>query len=168
MDLFDREATFGDDYLYFYEASLDEARTQADVERILEALDLTPGSSILDAPCGHGRISNLLAEQGFDVTGVDATPGFIDLAREDAARRGVAVDYRVGDLRRLGVDGPFDAVVCWFTSLRLLRRRRQPGRSGRVRPRPQTGGTAGHRGGAPRRVRPSVHPVPFCRTGLSG
>lgn len=43
MDLFDREATFGDDYLYFYEASLDEARTQADVERILEALDLTPG-----------------------------------------------------------------------------------------------------------------------------
>ena len=116
MDLFDREATFGDDYLYFYEASLDEARTQADVERILEALDLTPGSSILDAPCGHGRISNLLAEQGFDVTGVDATPGFIDLAREDAARRGVAVDYRVGDLRRLGVDGPFDAVVCWFTS----------------------------------------------------
>lgn len=26
------------------------------------------------------------------------------------------MNYQVGDLRELGVDGPFDAVVCWFTS----------------------------------------------------
>jgi SAM-dependent methyltransferase len=29
---------------------------------------------------------------------------------------GAEVDLHVGDLRALPVDGPFDAVVCWFTS----------------------------------------------------
>lgn len=116
MDLFDREETFGNDYWYFYQGFLDEERNKADVERIVETLGLVPGDNVLDAPCGHGRIANLLAERGLEVTGVDATEEFIDIAREDATERGLEVDYRVGDLRKLGVDGPFDAVVCWFTS----------------------------------------------------
>ena len=116
MELFDREATFGDDYLYFYEGFLGDERNQADVDRAVEVLGLTPGDRILDAPCGHGRLANLLAERGMSVTGVDASPEFIKLGREDAMERGVEVDYRIGDLRDLGVDGPFDAVVCWFTS----------------------------------------------------
>ncbi len=116
MELFDREETFGDDYLYFYKGLLDEERNKADVERIVETLGVVPGDKVLDAPCGHGRIANLLAEHGLLVTGVDATQEFIDIAREDATERGLDVDYRVGDLRGLDVDGPFDAVVCWFTS----------------------------------------------------
>jgi len=116
MELFDREETFGDDYLYFYKEFLDEERNMADVERIVETLGLGPGDRVLDVLCGHGRIANLLAERGLEVTGVDATQGFIDLAREDASQRGLDVNYRVGDLQELGVDGPFDAVVCWFTS----------------------------------------------------
>lgn len=116
MELFNREETFGDDYLYFYSGFLAEDRTTADVERIIESLDLVPGDKVLDAPCGHGRIANQLAGRGFEVTGVDATPEFIDIAREDSAERKLDVDYRVGDLRSLGIDGPFDAVICWFTS----------------------------------------------------
>jgi SAM-dependent methyltransferase len=116
MELFDRETTFGDDYLYFYQGFLGEERNKADVDRVMETLELAPGDKVLDAPCGHGRLANLLADRGMEVTGVDATREFIDLAREDAIERGVEVDYRVGDLRELGVDGPFDAVVCWFTS----------------------------------------------------
>jgi SAM-dependent methyltransferase len=116
MELFDRQGTFGDDYLYFYEGFLGEERNTADVDRVVEVLGVVPGDRVLDAPCGHGRIANLLAERGMEVTGVDATPEFIDLAREDATGRGVEVNYQVGDLRELGVDGPFDALVCWFTS----------------------------------------------------
>ncbi|HZD21801.1 MAG TPA: methyltransferase domain-containing protein [Acidimicrobiia bacterium] len=116
MQLFDLEKTFGDDYLYFYRQRLDEERNKADVDRIVEVLGLVPGDKVLDAPCGHGRIAKLLASRGMEVTGVDATREFIDLAREDATERRVHVSYHVGDLRELGVDGPFDAVVCWFTS----------------------------------------------------
>ena len=33
-------------------------RTEADVEKIVELLELEPGAEILDCPCGHGRIAN--------------------------------------------------------------------------------------------------------------
>lgn len=84
-------------------------------------LKLDPGSSILDAPCGHGRIANLLAVDGFRVTGVDVTELFLGKAQAARDELGVDVDYRQGDLRDRPVAGPFDAVVCWFTSLWLLR-----------------------------------------------
>lgn len=116
MELFDREETFGDDYLYFYSDFLDEERNRADIERAISALGMASGDRVLDAPCGHGRLANLLAECGMRVTGLDATPEFVELAREDAVKRGIDVDYHVGDLRDLGVDGPFDSVMCWFTS----------------------------------------------------
>src|SRR5690606_23672422 len=91
-------------------------RNRSEADEIVATLGLAPGSSVLDAPCGHGRIANLLAADGFRVTGVDLTDLFLDRARADAERLGVAVDYRRGDLREFPVPGPFDAVICWFTS----------------------------------------------------
>ena len=114
--MFDPAQTFNDDYLWFYEPVLTEERNRAEAAEIVDALGLTAGASILDAPCGHGRIANLLASDGFTVTGVDLTQLFLDRARADAQRLGVEVEYVQGDLRNLPVQGPFDAVVCWFTS----------------------------------------------------
>lgn len=116
MQLFDPEETFGDDYLHFYLELLDAERNQADTDRVVETLALEPGDRVLDAPCGHGRLANLLAERGMSVTGVDAAGPFLVLARRGAEERDVEVEYREGDLRDLGVEGPYDAVVCWFTS----------------------------------------------------
>jgi len=116
VDLFDVAGTFNDDYLWFYEPTLSAERNREEADEIAQTLELVAGSSILDAPCGHGRISNLLAVEGFRVTGVDLTDLFLERARADAQRLGVEVDFRHGDLRDLPVSGPFDAVVCWFTS----------------------------------------------------
>ncbi len=80
---FDLEATFGDDYLYFYEESIDDEHSDADTAEILGLLDLPPGSRILDAPCGHGRIARRLAAAGMVVTGVDLTPAYLEQARAD-------------------------------------------------------------------------------------
>jgi SAM-dependent methyltransferase len=114
--MFDPAQTFNDDYLWFYEPMLTEERNRAEAAEILDALGLTAGAAILDAPCGHGRIANLLASDGFEVTGVDLTQPFLDRASADAERLGVEVEYVQGDLRNLPAPGPFDAVVCWFTS----------------------------------------------------
>jgi SAM-dependent methyltransferase len=108
---FDFEAVFDEDYLHFYEPHLTD-RSDAEAAEIIETLDLTAGDWVLDAPCGHGRIANRLAAQGIKVTGVDITPHFLEKARES----GTDVDYRLGDLRELPVDGPFDAAISWFTS----------------------------------------------------
>ena len=51
-----------------------------------------------------------------EVTGVDLTPAYIEQARSDPQPPGGTVDYLVGDVRSLPVEGPFDAVVCWLNS----------------------------------------------------
>jgi SAM-dependent methyltransferase len=109
---FDLAETFGDDYLYFYEDSIDDVHSDSDTAEILGLLDLPAGSSILDAPCGHGRIASRLTAAGMKVTGVDITPAYLELARDHPGD----VTYVQGDLRQLPVDGPFDAVVCWLNS----------------------------------------------------
>jgi ubiquinone/menaquinone biosynthesis C-methylase UbiE len=113
---FDVEATFGDDYLYFYAESTDGGHSDDDASEILGRLDLPPGSRVLDAPCGLGRISRRLASVGLEVTGVDLSAQFIALAQAEPTGPGGHVSYVRGDLRHLPVPGPFDAVVCWFTS----------------------------------------------------
>jgi ubiquinone/menaquinone biosynthesis C-methylase UbiE len=113
---FDVGATFGEDYLYFYAESTDDGHSDDDAAEILGRLGLPAGSRILDAPCGTGRIARRLASAGLDVTGVDLSASFIDRARAEPVGPGGGLAYVEGDLRRLPVPGPFDAVVCWFTS----------------------------------------------------
>jgi ubiquinone/menaquinone biosynthesis C-methylase UbiE len=115
---FPRQEAFDDDYLYFYEELLTPERTAAEVELVWKLLELEPGLDLLDLACGHGRIANPLAERGVRVTGLDATPRFLELAREDTARRGVDVEYVEGDMRSLPSSWTerFDRVLIWFTS----------------------------------------------------
>jgi SAM-dependent methyltransferase len=115
-DEFPREEAFDDDYLYFYEGLLTPERTASEVELVWKLLELAPGLELLDLACGHGRIANALAERGVRVTGLDATPRFLELAREDATARGVEVEYVEGDMRSIPWTEQFDRVLCWFTS----------------------------------------------------
>ncbi|HEV3227499.1 MAG TPA: methyltransferase domain-containing protein [Acidimicrobiales bacterium] len=112
MARFDFEETFGDDYLHFYADTLSDAQSDADVEVIVSTLGLTGDETVLDAPCGHGRIGNRLAARGHEVVGVDASEVFLARAREWDGR----VEFLKGDLRALPVDGPFDVALSWFTS----------------------------------------------------
>lgn len=113
---FDIETIFDDDYLHFYADRLADERSDAEAEAIWHLLDLKPGLRVLDLACGHGRIANRLAARGCQVTGLDATPLFLDLARREAAARGVAVEYVSGDMRELPWRHEFDRVVNWFTA----------------------------------------------------
>ena len=113
--VFDAEGLFTDDYLYFFAGQLEE-RGDADTDLIWQLLDLRPGMEVLDLACGHGRIANRLAQRGCRVTGLDATPLFLEHARRDAADRGVTVDYVHGDMRDLPWRDRFDRIISWFTA----------------------------------------------------
>jgi SAM-dependent methyltransferase len=113
---FDAEQVFDEDYLYFYADVLPDEHTEREVELLWRLLELEAGTEVLDAACGHGRISNRLAARGARVTGLDVTPLFLDAARRDAAERGVDVEYVEGDLRSLPWEGRFEVVLNWFTS----------------------------------------------------
>tara|TARA_R110002096_G_scaffold114529_2_gene248434 strand:+ start:2179 stop:2973 length:795 start_codon:yes stop_codon:yes gene_type:complete len=107
---------FDRDYLAFYAAELNDDTNDDEAHTIAELLQLQPGLRILDLPCGHGRIARRLAAMGATITGIDRSQLFLEHARADADRHGVAVDYREGDMRTLSVDGEFDVVLNWFTS----------------------------------------------------
>jgi 2-polyprenyl-6-hydroxyphenyl methylase/3-demethylubiquinone-9 3-methyltransferase len=68
------------------------------------------GKSALDVGCGGGLLAEPLARLGAEVTGVDASPEVIAVAREHAAGMGLAIDYRVADVQEL--EGQFDLITC--------------------------------------------------------
>ena len=118
---FDFDEVFApDDYLYFYHLRLSAERTEGEVELIWRLLGLESGMAVLDLACGHGRIANRLAERGCQVVGLDASPGFLDVARRDAvalAHQGiVAPEYVLGDMRHFPWNERFDGIVNWFTA----------------------------------------------------
>ena len=70
-----------------------------------------PGRAI-DLGCGTGTNILTLAENGWQVTGVDFAAHAISKARRKVQAAGVTADLRVSDVTRLdGIDGPFDFVL---------------------------------------------------------
>jgi SAM-dependent methyltransferase len=57
------EGFFGEDWLRIA-LTLDDERTERQIDFVVEKLDLEPGARILDLACGHGRHSVRLAERG--------------------------------------------------------------------------------------------------------
>lgn len=68
------------------------------------------GKSALDVGCGAGLLAEPLARLGAKVTGIDAAPEVIAVAREHASKSGLEIDYRTGDVQEL--QGEFDLVTC--------------------------------------------------------
>ena len=64
---------------------------------VSEAADLRPGRA-LDLACGEGRNAVWLAEQGWQVTGVDFSEVGLAKARRLGAARGVEVEWVAADL----------------------------------------------------------------------
>jgi SAM-dependent methyltransferase len=67
--------------------------------------------SVLDAGCGAGEHTIDLAVHGHPVLGVDVSPAAVDLARANAAARGVSATFEVADALDLGDQPRFDTVV---------------------------------------------------------
>jgi len=73
-----------------------------------------PPGRALDLGCGTGTDAIYVAQQGWDVVGVDFVPEAIETATQRASVAGSSPRFVVGDvtqLRHAGVDGPFDLVL---------------------------------------------------------
>ncbi|MBN2646043.1 MAG: class I SAM-dependent methyltransferase [Desulfuromonadaceae bacterium] len=82
------------------------------IERALQTLPLL--HSVLDAPCGVGRASLMLAEKGFDVTGIDLGNAALLAARTAAAEAQLDLVIERADLEQLPYDNAsFDACLCF-------------------------------------------------------
>jgi SAM-dependent methyltransferase len=70
------------------------------------------GGRVLDAGCGTGEHTLMVAARGLDVTGIDASPRAIERAKGKAADRGVAARFLVWDALALAeLNEEFDTVL---------------------------------------------------------
>jgi 2-polyprenyl-3-methyl-5-hydroxy-6-metoxy-1,4-benzoquinol methylase len=91
--------------------------TNAQVRYLIKKLNLKPGKSFLDCPCGIGRVSIPLAKKGVQVTGVDLTQSYIEELDKRAAGAKLKIKTSVNDMRRIDYNSEFDAGGNIWTSL---------------------------------------------------
>ena len=72
------------------------------------------GRRVLDVGCGGGLLSEAMAAEGAQVTGIDLSEQLIDIARLHLLESGLKAEYRVISAEAMAAKQPagFDAVTC--------------------------------------------------------
>ena len=81
--------------------------------RFAEFLPDLAGLSMIDLGCGEGRYTRSFARRGARMTGVDISPGMLELARQEEVREPLEIRYEVESSTHLSsfADSSFDAGV---------------------------------------------------------
>jgi SAM-dependent methyltransferase len=76
------------------------------------------GGPLVELAVGSGRVAIPVARAtGRAVTGIDSSPGMLELARTRAVDVGVELDLREGDMRDLTLDEPAALIYCPYRAL---------------------------------------------------
>ena len=79
---------------------------------LYDFMQANPPGRALDLGCGTGTNVIMLAQNGWQATGVDFVPKAISTAKKKARRAGVEAEFFVGDVIRLDhITGPFDLIL---------------------------------------------------------
>src|SRR5689334_11728513 len=91
-----------------------ERSPESNVSQFLAAVGDVSGLAVLDAGCGEGYLSRILAQRGAQVTGVDISPKLIEMARDKDPNGGIM--YQVADLSQPlpAYQAHFDLVASYF------------------------------------------------------
>jgi SAM-dependent methyltransferase len=111
---------FDDTYTSLWSSTLSDDRTRADADGLTALASITPGARVLDAPCGYGRISRVLASRGAFVLGVDQSADQLAFAeRHRGDLDSTRLRYLHHDLRLPlpAADPPFDVAFNVYSSL---------------------------------------------------
>ena len=84
--------------------------------RLVDLAEIAPGSDLIDVACGRGAVLLAAAPVAGSRTGVDLSPGMIELAEADLRSAGlVGVDLQVMDAEQMGfADASFDVLTAAF------------------------------------------------------
>ena len=85
------------------------------IEGLLKHIHYRP-RIVLDVACGTGNVSELMADKGYEVIGVDISADMIEAAQ---SKRG-EVEYHVQDMAEMDVGRKFDLAISLFDSLNYV------------------------------------------------
>lgn len=75
---------------------------------------------VLDLGCGTGTMTELLAEKGYDMIGVDMSDRMLNIAMDKREKSGREILYLQQDMREFELYGTVRAVVCLCDSINYL------------------------------------------------
>jgi cyclopropane fatty-acyl-phospholipid synthase-like methyltransferase len=106
----------------FWMGVVPDEMTRGEIALIQSSLECTPGDSLLDIPCGNGRLALELARLGYSVTGVDLS----DALLSDAGGQGVSgLSLVKEDMSVFQQPEAFKAAYCLGNSFGYLNYERQ-------------------------------------------
>ena len=84
--------------------------------QLLYSSGVKPDASIAELGCGTGTMTELLSDDGFDITGIDLSEDMLSLAREKVP----GVDFLRMDMREFTLDKKQDAIISVADSVNYL------------------------------------------------
>lgn len=107
-------------YAHFYDALYQEKDYEAEcdfLEQVFARYAQSPIHTILDLGCGTGGHALILAQRGYQVTGIDYSEEMLAIARAKAAstlESSAFPTFQHGDIRTLDLGQTYDAVIAMF------------------------------------------------------
>lgn len=92
----------------------------SDYYRRLMARYMIFTGKVAECACGTGSLTIPLAEQGFQMTGVDASPDMLFEASQKARKAGAMIPFVRQDMRELRLHRQMDAVLCTCDGVNYL------------------------------------------------
>lgn len=104
------------DYAYYYNAFYQDKDYKAEVAQVDSLLKKYDSgiSTLINFGCGTGKHDIELAKLGYQCTGIDMSPLMIDIARENAKKENLSIDFSVADIRNFKPQMQYDAVISLF------------------------------------------------------
>lgn len=90
------------------------------LEEIFRKYSAIPTKSILDLGCGTGGHSLILAERGYQTTGVDLSERMLEIAKKKAKEKNQNIDFVQGNIKNINLGKKFDAVISMFAVVGYL------------------------------------------------
>lgn len=112
------ENFFDGDYMQIWSPVMPENSTRHQADVLWRLLKMHEGTTVLDAPCGYGRMSKQLADRGAIVVGVDRAAQMLEEAnRRRGSHSETQLRYRRHDLREPLDETGFDVALNLFSSI---------------------------------------------------
>ncbi len=87
---------------------------------IIQRFKTTKNNILLDLACGTGSISEVMADLGYDVIGVDNSDEMLNVALDKKFESNANIQYLCQDMRKLDMFGTVDVTICALDSINHL------------------------------------------------